>query len=202
MRRLQGRVAHQPAAPGALCGRTARRQGPQPAALAISAVHSPVPHGHGSPGASPSAMPLPSLRRQHSPGHRRIWPRPPEGLVIMTIRSTPPLVKTETAADYVQQHARNPLTRAHAADAQQAIAVCRAADNPVDAAAALTGLLAAVAECAGSSWLKANTDDPDVARLTALLGSAAERAPACGFPDAGDLDDVLAAVLWAAHGPQ
>jgi hypothetical protein len=63
-------------------------------------------------------------------------------MVIMTVRSTPPLVKAETAADYVQWHARNPLTRAHAANVQQAIAVCRAAENPVDAAAALTGLLA------------------------------------------------------------
>jgi len=80
----------------------------------------------------------------------------------MTIRSTPPWVKTETAADHVQRPARNPLTRAHAADVQQAIAVCRVADSAVDAAAAPTGLLTAVAECAGSSWLKANTDDPDV----------------------------------------
>ena len=66
----------------------------------------------------------------------------------------------------------------------------------------MSGLLAAVAECAGSTWLKANTDDPDVARFTALLDSAAEPAPAGGFPQAGDLDDMLAAVLWAAHGPQ
>ena len=43
----------------------------------------------------------------------------------MTRRATPPLMKTETAADYVQRHARNPLTRAHAADVQQAIAACR-----------------------------------------------------------------------------
>ncbi len=120
----------------------------------------------------------------------------------MTIRSTPPWVKTETAADHVQRPARNPLTRAHAADVQQAIAVCRVADSAVDAAAAPTGLLTAVAECAGSNWLKANTDDPDVARLTALLESAAEPIPAGGFPEPGDLDDVLAAVLWAAHGPQ
>lgn len=120
----------------------------------------------------------------------------------MTIRSTPPLVKTQTAADYVQRHARNPLTRAHAVGVQQAIAISRAADNPVDAGAALTGLLAAVAECAGSSWLKANTDDPDVGRFTALLESAAEPTPAGGVPEAGDLDDMLAAVLWAAHGPQ
>ena len=112
------------------------------------------------------------------------------------------MAKTQTAADYVQRHARNPLTRTHAASVQQAIAVCRAADNPVDTAAALTGLLTAVAECAGSSWLKANTDDPDVARFTALLESAAEPVPAAAFPEAGDLDHVLAAVLWAAHRPQ
>jgi len=116
--------------------------------------------------------------------------------------STPPLVKTETAADYIQRHARNPLTRTHAAIVRQAIAACRAAGNPVDAATALTGLLTAVAECAGSNWLKANTGDPDIARFTALLESAAEPAPAGGFPHAGDLDDLLAAVLWAAHGPQ
>ena len=72
---------------------------------------------------------------------------------------------------------------------QQAIAACRAADDPVDAAAALMGLLAVVAECAGSGWLKANGDDLDVARFTALLDSAAEPAPASGFPQASDLDD-------------
>jgi hypothetical protein len=120
----------------------------------------------------------------------------------MMTRSAPPLVKTHTAAGYVQRHARSPLTRAHAAGVQQAITVCRAAENPVDAAAALTGLLTAVAECAGSSWLKANTDDPDVARFAALRETAAEPVPAGRFPQAGDLDDLLAAVLWAAHGPQ
>lgn len=120
----------------------------------------------------------------------------------MTIRSTPPLAKTQTAAGYVQRRARNPLTRTHAAAVQQAIAICRAADNPVDAATALTALLTAVAECAGASWLKANTEDPDVARFTALQESAAGPAPAGGYPEASDLDEVLAAVLWAAHGPQ
>ena len=91
--------------------------------------------------------------------------------MIMTGNPTAPLMKTETAADYVRRHARNPLTRAHAADVQQAIAACRAADDPIGAAAALIGLLAVVAECAGSGWLKANGDDPDVARFTALLDS-------------------------------
>ncbi len=69
----------------------------------------------------------------------------------MTIRSTPPLAKTQTAVGYVQRRARNPLTRTHAAAVRQAIAICRAADNPVGAATALTALLTAVAECAGSS---------------------------------------------------
>jgi hypothetical protein len=100
----------------------------------------------------------------------------------MTTRSAPPLVKTQTAADYVQRHARSPLTRAHAAEVQQAIAACRAVENPVDAAAAVSGLLTVVADCAGSSWLKANTGDPDVARLTALRETAAEPAPGGRFP--------------------
>src|SRR5690349_22255865 len=52
-------------------------------------------------------------------------------MVSMTVRSTTPLVKTETAADYVQRHARNPLTRAHTVSVQHAIAVCRAAANRV-----------------------------------------------------------------------
>jgi hypothetical protein len=115
----------------------------------------------------------------------------------MMSRATPPLMKTETAADYVRRHARNLLTRTHAADAQQAIAASRAADDPIDAAAALSRLLAAVSDCAGSGWLKANGDDPDVARFMALMDSAAEPAPAGGFPQASDLDDILAAVLWA-----
>ena len=122
--------------------------------------------------------------------------------MITTGNRTAPLMKTETAADYVWRHAHNPVTRDRAAEVQQAIAVCRAADDPVEAAAALAGLLTAVRDCAGSSWLKANSDDPDVARFTALLDSAAETSQAGGTPDAGDLDELLAAVLWAAHGPQ
>jgi hypothetical protein len=54
---------------------------------------------------------------------------------------------------------------------------------------------------AGSSWLSANSDDPDVARFTRLLDWAAEPTPAGGIPDVGDIDELLATVLWAAHGP-
>jgi hypothetical protein len=110
-------------------------------------------------------------------------------------------VKTETAANYIWRHARSPLIRAHAEDVQRAIAACRTADDAMDAAAALAELLTAVRECAGSSWLSANSDDPDVARFTRLLDWAAEPTPAGGIPDVGDIDELLATVLWAAHGP-
>ena len=114
---------------------------------------------------------------------------------------TMPLVKTETAIGYVARRTRSPLTRAHAAEVQRAIAVCRAADDPADVDEALGELLAAVAECAGSGWLKANRDDPDVARFTALVKDTAGTGPGSAAPQAGELDELLAAVLWAAHGP-
>jgi hypothetical protein len=122
-------------------------------------------------------------------------------MVITMNMSKAPWVKTETAADYIWRHARSPLIRAHAADVQRAIAACRTADNAMDAAAALVELLTAVRECAGSNWLSANSDDPDVARFTMLLDWAAEPTPAGGAPDVGDIDELLATVLWAAHGP-
>jgi hypothetical protein len=123
-------------------------------------------------------------------------------MVTMMDMSIAPWVKTETAADYIWRHARSPLIRAHAADVQHAIAACRTADNPVEADVALAGLLIAVRECAGSSWLKANSDDPDVARFTMLLERATECTSAGGIPVVGDIDELLATVLWAAHGPQ
>jgi hypothetical protein len=113
-----------------------------------------------------------------------------------------PLKKTETAAAYIGRTARSPLIREHAADVQRAIAVCRAAGDAADAEAALRGLLETVAECAGRAWLKANSDDPDVARFTALMDGSAGTSPAAAAPVAGELDELLAAVLWAAHGPQ
>lgn len=116
--------------------------------------------------------------------------------------ATKPLAKTETAAGYIGRTARSPLIREHAADVQRAIAVCRAAGDAADADAALGGLLGAVAECAGSAWLKANRDDPDVARFTALMESVIGTGPVIAAPEAGELDELLAAVLWAAHGPQ
>ncbi|MFG2085285.1 MULTISPECIES: hypothetical protein [unclassified Spirillospora] len=52
-----------------------------------------------------------------------------------------------------------------------------------------------MADCAG--WLKANTRDPDVARLTALLDQ-----PHPAPTDPAELDELMATVLWTSHGPQ
>lgn len=110
--------------------------------------------------------------------------------------TTPALIlrKTRTAADFVHRHARSPLTREHAADVLRAIAGWHAA-RPETAHAHLADLLAALAECAGGAWLKANAADPDVARFTHLAAHPQHIDPR-------DLDDVLAAILWTRHGPE
>ncbi|MDL4813105.1 hypothetical protein [Actinomadura opuntiae] len=125
--------------------------------------------------------------------------------------------KTRTAADYVHTHSPNPLTRRRAAVVLRHLATVHAAVHAAvhaDASAgsigdmgphrpesvepaALRGLLAAVAECAGSSWLRANSHDPDIGRLAALLD-----APHLVPGDPAELDELLATVLWASHGPQ
>lgn len=116
--------------------------------------------------------------------------------------SAMPLVKTDTAASYIRRAARSPLTREHAADVQQAIAACRAVGDVASADAVIGGLLQAVAECAGRTWLRANRDDPDVARFTDLTEGASRAGRVITEPGAGELDELLAAVLWAAHGPR
>jgi hypothetical protein len=124
----------------------------------------------------------------------------------MTATSETVLRKTWTAADYVWRHARNPLTRDHAAEVKNAIMAYRGAHDAADAVARARALLAAVWECLGSTWLAANRDDPDVARFTALVEPAAgagdPAADASGNANLGDLDELLATVLWARHGPE
>lgn len=106
------------------------------------------------------------------------------------------LRKTRTAADYVHTHTRSAHTRAGATDVLRALAGVHTAADPDDAAT-LRDLIAAVADCAGSDWLQANADDPDVRRLTQYLET-----PALVPSDPADLDDLLATVLWARHGPE
>ncbi|MFI0483535.1 hypothetical protein [Actinomadura sp. 9N215] len=118
------------------------------------------------------------------------------------------LRKTWTAAAYVHTHAPSGTSRRHAAAILRALADVHAAANgpvhsPVDGSVdnadppTLRALLDAVAECAGPDWLRANTHDPDIGRLTALLDGH-HRLPR----DLADLDDLLATVLWTRHAPQ
>lgn len=109
--------------------------------------------------------------------------------------STLTLRKTRTAADFVHRHARSPLTRQHAADVLRAVSSWHAA-RPEPTHAHLTDLVAAVAECTGAAWLKANAADPDVAHFTDL---ATHHPPQ--HIDPHDLDDLLATILWARHAP-
>jgi hypothetical protein len=125
------------------------------------------------------------------------------------------LRKTRTAADYINTRSPNVLTRCRAAAVLRQLAAFHATANTTVSSAGtsvgstyfdqadrigpptLRGLLAAVADCAGTGWLKVNARDPDVARLAALLDEP-HRAPS----DPAELDDLLATVLWASHGPQ
>ncbi len=110
---------------------------------------------------------------------------------------TPPtltLRKTRTAAEYVHARTRSAELRDRAAD------VLRVVDD-VDAAAGapatLRDLVVSVADCAGPEWLQAHADDPDVRRLTAYLET-----PVLVPGDPAELDELLARVLWARHGPE
>ncbi|XVQ07472.1 hypothetical protein ACQP1W_33400 [Spirillospora sp. CA-255316] len=122
------------------------------------------------------------------------------------------LRKTRTAADYVHTHSPNLHTRCRAEVVLRQLAAVHAAatvgssgsvgDGLTDAPdwidpAALRALLTAVADCAGTGWLHANAHDPDIGRLTALLDTPH---PVPGDP--AELDELLATVLWARHGPQ
>lgn len=109
------------------------------------------------------------------------------------------LRKTRTAAEYVHRYAAGPLARERAAEVLRAVNAYEAHPAPAAAPLLLADLLTAVAECVGSAWLKVNADDPDIARFTALIDRTQEE-PTRPSADA-DLDELLAAVLWARHGP-
>jgi hypothetical protein len=110
-----------------------------------------------------------------------------------------PLRKTRTAAAYIRAHSSSDITRSHAATILRTLASLYAADGASVRADPdlVSELLRAVADCAGSDWLQANTHDPDVGGFIALL-EAHHVLP----DDPADLDDLLATVLWTRHGPQ
>jgi len=109
------------------------------------------------------------------------------------------LRKTRTAAEYVHRHAAGPLARERAAEVLQAVNAYEAHPSSAAAPLLLTDLLTAIVECVGPAWLKVNADDPDIARFTALIDRT--RDETAQPPADVDLDELLAAVLWARHGP-
>jgi hypothetical protein len=78
--------------------------------------------------------------------------------------------KTRSAADYISRHTTSDLARSRALVLVKRLGVCEAAlaaedGDPALAYGLLRGLVRTVRELAGPTWLSANTDDPDIARL-------------------------------------
>jgi len=110
---------------------------------------------------------------------------------------TPPtltLRKTRTAAEYVHARTRSAELRDRAAEVLRVVADVDAAEG---SPATLRDVVVSVADCAGPEWLEAHADDPDVRRLKAFLEN-----PVLLPGDPAELDELLATVLWARHGPE
>ena len=107
--------------------------------------------------------------------------------------------KTRSAADYISRHTGSDPARSRALVLLKRLGVCEAAlaaadGDPGLAQSLLRSLVLTVRELAGTAWLAASTDDPDIAAFTAL-GDAPTP------PPPGDLDELLARVLWARFTP-
>jgi hypothetical protein len=123
-----------------------------------------------------------------------------------------PLRKTRTAADYAYRHAHGELARAEVSEVLRAIAAYDAATGPDAMLRRMRDLIIAVQQAAGPALLKANADDPDIARFNALLEEATGQDTAAGQDGTAqddqapggpaDLDEILATVLWARYGPE
>jgi hypothetical protein len=107
--------------------------------------------------------------------------------------------KTRSAADYISHHTSSDLARSRALVLLKRLGVAEAAlaatnGDPGLVHSLLRGLVLTVRELAGPTWLSANTDDPDIAAFTALGDAPAP-------PPPGELDELLARVLWARFTP-
>ena len=107
--------------------------------------------------------------------------------------------KTRSAAHYISRHTTSDLTQSRALVLVKRLGVCEAAlaaadGDPALAHGLLRGLVRTVRKLAGPTWLSANTDDPDIAAFTALGDAPAP-------PPPGELDELLARVLWARFTP-
>ena len=108
--------------------------------------------------------------------------------------------KTRTAAGYAARHASAALTRVRAAALLEQLAAWEPAAGgyvPPEEAAdprLLRTLVIAVRDLAGTGWLDAMADDPDVAAFTALLASASA-------PPPDRIDETCSRLLWARFSP-
>lgn len=106
--------------------------------------------------------------------------------------------KTRTAAEYAAGHARAELTRARAAALLEQLAAWEMADGSggqpaIEWSGLLCGLMIAVADLAGASWLNAAAEDPDVATFLTMQATASP-------PDPDTIDETCSRVLWARFG--
>ena len=108
--------------------------------------------------------------------------------------------KTRAAAGYAARHASAAPARARAAALLEQLADLETAPTAGigQQAAADPGLLRslviAVRNVAGTDWLDAMADDPDVAAFTAIPAAASA-------PSAGRIDEMCSRVLWARFSP-
>ena len=108
--------------------------------------------------------------------------------------------KTRTAAGYAARHASTALTRVRAAALLEQLADWEAAaDGNIRPQAAadprlLRTLVIAVRDLAGTGWLDAMADDPDVAAFTALSATATA-------PPPERIDETCSRLLWARFSP-
>jgi len=101
-----------------------------------------------------------------------------------------PFRKTRAAAGYAARHASAALTRVRAAALLEQLADWETAANP----GMLRSLVIAVRELAGTGWLDAMADDPDVAAFTAISATASAPSP-------DSIDETCSRVLWARFSP-
>ncbi|HEY3957909.1 MAG TPA: hypothetical protein VGM53_31465 [Streptosporangiaceae bacterium] len=107
--------------------------------------------------------------------------------------------RTRTAARYALRHTSSDLTRDRAARLLKQLGAREAAlagnsHQPGLTTRLLRSLVLATRDLAGPAWLTSNADDPAIDAFVALQATPAP-------PDAGDLDCILAGVLWARFAP-
>ena len=98
--------------------------------------------------------------------------------------------KTRAAAVYAARHASATLTRVRAAALLEQLADWETAADP----GLLRSLVIAVRELAGTDWLEAMADDPDVTAFTAISATASAPSPDW-------IDETFSRVLWARFSP-